>query len=303
MANINTGSFAKAMEPGVQKWFGMKYASYGDQCKELYETRTSKRNYEEIMHTSMFGLAAIKPEGSPIAYDTAQQGHYTRATHNVYALGFVITKEAIRDNLYMSLSEGRSKGLARSRYTTRETVAANVFNRADTTGFTGGDGVTLLNASHPHKAGGTFANQLATAADLSEAALEQANIDISKWTDDRGLLIAAKARKLVVPADLEYEAERILNSELRTDTANNDPNAMANRGRFPENFTVNNYLTDTNMWYILTDCDDGMIHYLREADEIGADNDFDTSNAKFKVEGRESFIWGDPRGLFGSNPA
>jgi len=303
MANINTGSFAKALEPGVQKWYGMKYETYGEQCKEIFETRTSKRAYEELMHTSMFGMAAIKPEGASVAYDTAQQGHYTRATHSVYALGFIITKEAIRDNQYMELAEGRSRALARSRHITRETVAANVLNRADTAGFTGGDGVTLFNSAHPHKAGGSFSNILATAADLSEAALEQLSIDISKWTDDRGLLIAAKPRKLVVPADLEYEAERILNSELRTATADNDPNALANLGRFPEGFTVNNFLTDTNMWYVLTDVDDGMIHYLREADEVGADNDFDTSNAKFKVEGRESYIWGDPRGIAGSNPA
>lgn len=303
MSNINTGSFAKALEPGVQKWYGMKYNTYGDECKQIYETRTSKRAYEELMHTSMFGMAAIKPEGAAVAYDTAQQGHYTRATHSVYALGFIITKEAIRDNQYMELAEGRSKALARSRHITRETVAANVLNRADTAGFTGGDGSTLLSATHAHKAGGTFSNQLATAADLSEAALEQANIDISKWTDDRGLLIAAKASQLIIPSDLEYEAERILNSELRTDTSNNDPNAMKNLGRFPKGFTVNHFLTDANMWFIQTDCDDGLIHYLRESDEVGADNDFDTSNAKFKVEGRESFIWGDPRGIYGSNPA
>lgn len=303
MANINTGSFAKSMEPGVQQWYGFRYESYGEQCKQIYETIASKRNYEEIMHTSMFGMAAIKPEGSPIAYDTAQQGHYTRATHNVYALGFVITKEAIRDNLYMQLAKARTKALAHSRYITRETVAANVLNRADIAGFTGGDGVTLLNAAHPHKAGGSFSNQLDTASVLSEAALEQADIDIAKWTDDRGLLINTRARHVVVPVDQKFEIERILNSELRTGTANNDPNAIKNMGRFPEGYVVNNFLTDTNMWFVQTDVDGGMIHYLREADEIGADNDFDTSNAKFKVEGRESFIFGDPRCMFGSNPA
>jgi len=303
MANINTGSFAKALEPGVQKWYGLGYKDYGNQCDEIFEVRTSKRAYEEILSTSMFGLAAVKPEGSAVSYDTAQQGFYTRATHVTYALGFIITKEAIKDNLYMELAESRAKALGRSKRVTRETVAANVLNRADTAGYTGGDGVTLLSASHPHKAGGTFSNQLATATQLSEAALEQASIDISKWTDDRGLLIAARPQKLVIPADLEFDAERILNTEQRVGTADNDINAIRSTSRVPGGYTVNNYLTDTNMWFLLTDCDDGMIHYVREADEIGADNDFDTSNAKFKVEGRESFIWGDPRGIFGSNPA
>lgn len=303
MANINTGSFAKALEPGVQKWYGLGYKDYGNQCDEIFEVRTSKRAYEEILSTSMFGLAAVKPEGSPVSYDTAQQGFYTRATHVTYALGFIITKEAIKDNQYMQLAEARAKALGRSKRVTRETVAANVLNRADTAGYTGGDGVTLLNASHPHKAGGTFSNQLAVAAQLSEAALEQASIDISKWTDDRGLLIAARPRKLVIPSDLEFEAERILMTEQRVGTADNDTNALRSTSRIPQGYTVNNYLTDSNMWFLLTDCEDGMIHYVREADEIGADNDFDTSNAKFKVEGRESFIWGDPRGIFGSNPA
>jgi len=303
MANINTGSFAKALEPGVQKWYGLGYKDYGNQCDEIFETRTSKRAYEEIMSTSMFGLAAVKPEGSAVSYDTAQQGFYTRATHVTYALGFIITKEAIKDNQYMQLAEARAKALGRSKRVTRETVAANVLNRADTAGYTGGDGVTLLSAAHPHKAGGSFSNQLAVASQLSEAALEQASIDMSKWTDDRGLLIAAKPRKLVIPSDLEFEAERILMTEQRVSTADNDLNALRSTGRVPEGYTVNNYLTDTNMWFLLSDVDDGLIHYQREADEIGADNDFDTSNAKFKVEGRESFIWGDPRGLFGSNPA
>lgn len=303
MSNINTGSFAKALEPGVQKWYGLGYKEYLNQCDQIFDVRTSKRAYEEILSTSMFGMAAVKPEGSPISYDSAQQGFYTRATHVTYALGFVITKEAIKDNLYMELAEARARGLGRSRRITRETVAANVLNRADTAGYTGGDGVTLLSASHPHKAGGTYSNQLAVATQLSEAALEQASIDISKHTDDRGLLIAARPRKLVIPSDLEFEAERILMTEQRTGTADNDTNALRSTSRVPEGYIINNYLTDTNMWFLLTDVDDGLIHYVREADEIGSDNDFDTSNAKFKVEGRESFIWGDPRAVFGSNPA
>jgi hypothetical protein len=302
MANINTGSFAKALEPGVQKWYGMGYKDYGNQCDAIFETRSSKRAYEEMMSTSMFGMAAVKPEGSAVSYDTAQQGFYTRATHMTYALGFIITKEAIKDNQYMQLAEARAKALGRSKRITRETVAANVLNRADTAGYTGGDGVTLLSASHPHKAGGTFSNQLAVATQLSEAALEQASIDMSKWTDDRGLLVAAKPKKLIIPSDLEFEAERILMTEQRVGTADNDTNALRGTGRVPGGYTVNNYLTDTNMWFLQSDVEDGLIHFLREADEIGADNDFDTSNAKFKVEGRESFVWADPRCLMGSNP-
>lgn len=299
---INTGSFAKALEPGVQKWYGLSYKSRPEQCKEIYETRKSKRAYEEIMSTSMFGMAAVVTEGAAVPYDTAQQGFYTRFTHLDYKLGFIITKNAIKDNLYMALAEARSRALGRSKRITRETVAANVLNRADTAGYTGGDGQTLLSAAHPHKAGGSFSNQLDVAADLSEAALEQAEIDMSAWTDDRGLLIAASPRKLVISPSDKYEAERILNSSLRVDTANNDLNALATTNTIPEGYTVNHYLTDPNMWFLLTDCDDGMIHYEREADELSADNDFDTSNAKFKIEGRESFGWGDPRGIFGSNP-
>jgi hypothetical protein len=303
MANINTGSFAKALEPGVQKWYGDSYARRGEQCKEIFETRQSKRAYEEIMSTSWFGLAAVVTEGAPVPYDTAQQGFYTRFTHLDYKLGFIITKNAIADNQYMQLAESRARALGNSKRITRETVAANVLNRADTAGYTGGDGSTLLSATHANKAGGTYSNQLAVAADLSEAALEQAEIDMGAWTDDRGLLIAASPRKLVVSRHNKYEAERILKSALRPDTANNDLNALATTMTVPEGYTVNHYLTDANMWFLLTDCPDGMIHYEREADSIEADNDFDTSNAKFKVEGRESFGWGDPRGIFGSNPA
>ncbi|MBT8449021.1 MAG: Mu-like prophage major head subunit gpT family protein [Gammaproteobacteria bacterium] len=300
MANINTGSFAKALEPGVQKWYGMGYNSRGEQCKEIFEKRTSKRAYEEIMGTSWFGMAAVVPEGQPVPYDTAQQGYYTRFTHLDYKLGFVITKNAIADNQYMELAEARAKALGRSKRITRETVAANVYNRATTAGYTGGDGVTLLNASHPNKAGGTYSNLLAVAADLSEAALEQAEIEMAAWTDDRGLLIAATPRKLVVAPANKYEAERILNSALRVGTADNDLNALATTRTIPEGYTVNHYLTDADQWFILTDVDNGMIHFEREADNMGADNDFDTSNAKFKVEGRESFGWADPKGVFGS---
>jgi hypothetical protein len=203
----------------------------------------------------------------------------------------------------MQLAEDRAKALGNSKRITRETVAANILNRADTAGYTGGDGVTLLNAAHPNKAGGTYSNQLAVAATLSEAALEQAEIDMGAWTDDRGLLIAASPTKLVVPRHLKYEAERILKSSLRPDTADNDLNALATTSTVPDGYTVNHYLTDANMWFLLTDCEDEMVHFEREADSISADNDFDTSNAKFKVEGRESFGWSGGKAIFGSNAA
>lgn len=303
MANINTGSFAKALEPGVQKWYGNSYARREEEFSKIFTTKQSKRAYEEIMSTSWFGMAAVVPEGAAVPYDTAQQGYYTRFNHLDYKLGFIITKNAIKDNQYMELAEARSRALGNSMRITRETVAANILNRADTAGYTGGDGVTLLSASHPNKAGGTYSNQLAVAAALSEAALEQAEIDMGGWTDDRGLLIAASPRKLVIPRQAKYEAERILKSSLRPDTANNDLNALMTTNTIPEGYTVNHYLTDANMWFLLTDCEDELLRYEREAIEISADNDFDTSNVKFKAEGRESFGWTGGKALFGSNPA
>lgn len=303
MANINTGSFAKALEPGVQKWYGASYNRRADQCAEIYEKRTSKRAYEEIMGTSWFGMAAVVPEGSSVPYDTAQQGWYTRFTHLDYKLGFVITKNAIADNQYMELAEARAKALGRSKFITRQTVGANVLNRATTAGYTGGDGVVLGSASHPYKAGGTWSNIPTAMLDLSEAALEQAEIDMAAWTDDRGLLIAASPRKLIVPPGNKYEAERILNSALRVATSDNDLNALATTRTIPEGYSVNHYLTAADAWYLLTDVEDGLIHFEREADNISADNDFDTSNAKFKVEGRESFGWADARGIYLSTGA
>ncbi len=303
MANINTGSFAKALEPGVQKWYGLGYNRRGEQCSQIFTKKNSKRAYEELMSTSWFGMAAVTTEGAPVPYDTAQQGFYTRLTHLDYKLGFIITKNAIADNQYMELAEARSKALGNSKRITRETVAANILNRADTAGYTGGDGSTLLSATHANKAGGTYSNQLGTAATLSEAALEQAEIDMGAWTDDRGLLIAASPRKLVIPRQLKYEAERILESSKRVQSADNDLNALMTTNTIPEGYTVNHYLTDANAWFLLTDCEDELIHFVREEDSISADNDFDTSNAKFKVEGRESFGWSGGKAIFGSNAA
>ena len=301
---ITTASFAKGLEPGVQQWYDTAAKSREPQYTQIFETRTSKRAYEELMSTSWFGMPAVVPEGGAVPYDTAQQGFYTRFNHFDYKLGFIITKNAISDNQYMELAQARTRALARSFYVCRETVAANILNRADTAGFVGGDGVVLSSASHPNKAGGTYSNQPTVAASLSEAALEQAEIDVGAWTDDRGLLMAVNLRKLVVPRNLKFEAERILMSSQRVATADNDLNALATTSTIPGGYTVNHYLTDANMWYVLTDHDEaGLIHYLREDEDIQADNDFDTSNAKFKKERRESFGWGSPKSIYVSNPA
>ena len=300
---INSGNFAKALWPGVQSWYGMEYNQYAEECKEIFETRSSRKAYEEVVGTSAFGLASVKPEGGGVSYDTARQGFTNRFTHVTYGLGFIITKEMVEDDQYDVIAQARSKALAKSMRITKETVAANVLNRADTAGYTGGDGQTLLSAAHPHVAGGSFSNQLATAADLSEAALEQACIDLGKFEDDRGLRIAVKPQKLILPVDLQFEAERILRTDDRVATADNDLNALKSLGKIPQGFRINHYLTDSDAWFIKTDCGDGMLNFERRSDDFTMDNDFDTDNAKYKATGRYSFGWADPRGIFGSTGA
>lgn len=300
---INSSNFAKALWPGVQSWYGMEYNQYAEECKEIFETRSSRKAYEEVVGTSAFGLASVKPEGGGVSYDTARQGFTNRFTHVTYGLGFIITKEMVEDDQYDVIAQARSKALAKSMRITKETVAANVLNRADTAGYTGGDGQTLLSAAHPHVAGGSFSNQLATAADLSEAALEQACIDLGKFEDDRGLRIAVKPQKLILPVDLQFEAERILRTDDRVATADNDLNALKSLGKIPQGFRINHYLTDSDAWFIKTDCGDGMLNFERRSDDFTMDNDFDTDNAKYKATGRYSFGWADPRGIFGSTGA
>ena len=304
---INTGSFPKALWPGVNAWYGKAYAEYPVEYTALFDTYKSSKAYEEDVGVSGLGLAAVKPEGSPIAYDTMQQGYLTRYNHVNYGLGFIVTQEAFDDDQYEVVAARRAKALAFSMRQTKEIVAANVYNRAFNTSYTGGDGATLIasvgsggSVSHPLVGGGTFTNGPSVAADLSEAALEQAIIDISKWTDERGLKIAVVPESLIVPPDLSFEADRILNTPLRVGTANNDINALKNMGKFPGGVKVNHYLTDTNAWFLRTNCPDGMKHFERKADSFDMDNDFDTSNAKFKATARYSFGWTDPRGLYGS---
>lgn len=300
---INTGNFPKALWPGVERFYGLEYNDHATEYTDVYETRTSRKAFEEIVGSSGLGMAAVKPEGQSVLFDSAEQGFITRFTHVTYGLGFVITKEAVEDDLYDQIAMVRSKSLARSMRHTKEIVAANVLNRATTAGYTGGDGKVLLATDHQHINSADYANKLATAANLSEAALEDAAIALGKYTDDRGLRIAAKPRKLIIPVDLQFEAERILRTDLRVGTADNDLNAVKSMGMVPGGFSVNHYLTDTNQWFLTTDVPNGLIHFERRGDEFTMDNEHTTDNAQYKATGRYSFGWADPKGIFGSEGA
>lgn len=306
MSIINSSSFAKALWPGVNAWYGKAYNEYPVEYTKLFETFKSSRAFEEDVGVSSFGLAVVKPEGSPIQYDSERQAYITRYSHVVYALGFMITREIMDDDLYDVVGQRKAQGLAFSMRQTKEIVAANVYNRAFNTSYTGGDGVSLCSGNtgasrngHPLFAGGTFANELTTAADLSEAALEQAHIDIAGFTNDRGLLISVRPKTLIIPRQLMFEAKRITAPTGRPGTDTNDVNAMKALGLVPE-VVVNHYLTDSDAWFLRTDVPHGMKHWERNADSFDMDNDFDTENAKFKARARYSFGWTDPRGIFGS---
>jgi len=299
MGVITSGSFAKALWPGVNAWYGKKYNEYAPEWDQLFEKNTSKKAYEEDVGVSSLGLAAIKTEGAPVTYDSERQGFTTRYQHVVYALGFIITREIYEDDQYDIVGKKKANALARSMRITKEIVAANVYNRAITSGYTGGDGIVMLSASHVDVSGGTYSNIIGTTADLSEAALEQACIDIEGFTDDRGLIIAAKPKQLIIPRQLRFEAYRILKADGRVGTELNDPNAVKALGLFDDP-TVNHFLTDTDAWFIRTDVSDGMKYFERRGDQFEMDNDFDTENAKFKASARYSFGWSDPRGVYGS---
>lgn len=296
---IVTGNFSKALWPGVNAWYGREYDEFPVQYTELFDTHKSTRAYEEDVSLSGFGLARRKPESQAIDYDTESQGFVTRYQHYVYALGFKVSKEIMEDDLYDIVAPRNAKALAFSMRQTKEILAANVYNRADNGAYVGGDGVSLLNAAHPNYAGGTQSNMLAIPADLSEAALEQAVIDLSRITNDRGLRISIKPEKLILPVDLQFEAERILKSEYRVSTGNNDKNALKSMGMF-RSVVVNNYLEDPDAWFIRTNVKDGMKYWERRAMTFAIDNDFDTDVAKFKASERYSFGWSDWRQLFGS---
>jgi hypothetical protein len=296
---ISRAQLLKELLPGLNALFGLEYARYGEQHKEIYETETSERSFEEETKLSGFSAAPVKNEGSAIAYDNAQEAFTARYTHVTIAQGFSLTEEAIEDNLYDSLSGRYTKALARSMAYTKQVRAASILN----TGFTtanGGDGQPLFSTAHPLVSGGTNSNEPAVPADLNETSLEAAVIQIAAWTDERGLLIAAKPRKLIVPPALQFVATRLLETELRVGTADNDINALKNNGSIPEGYTVNNYLTDTNAWFLCTDVPNGMKHFVRTPLQNSMDGDFDTGNVRYKARERYSFGFSDPLGMFGS---
>ena len=298
---ISRAQLLKELLPGLNALFGLEYATYGEQHKEIYASETSERSFEEETKLSGFNAAPVKNEGSAIAYDNAQEAFTARYNHETIALGFSLTEEAIEDNLYDSLSSRYTKALARAMAYTKQTKAASVLNNGFSAGvYAGGDGVALFSTSHPLVSGGTNSNTQSTAADLNETSLEAAVIQIAAWTDERGLLIAAKPRKLIVPPALQFVATRLLEKQLRTATADNDINAIVNNGSIPEGYTVNNYLTDTNAYFICTDVPNGMKHFVRTPLSNSMDGDFDTGNVRYKSRERYSFGFSDPLGMFGS---
>jgi hypothetical protein len=298
---ISRAQLLKELLPGLNALFGLSYATYQEEHKEIYETETSERSFEEETKLSGFSAAPVKNEGSAIAYDNAQEAWTTRYTHETIALGFSITEEAIEDNLYDSLSARYTKALARAMAYTKQVKAAAVLNNGFSNTYPGGDGVSLFNANHPLVSGGVNSNTPGTQVDLNETSLEAAVIQIAGWTDERGLLIAAKPKKMIVPPSLMFVAKRLLDTELRVATADNDINAIKQMGAIPEGYTVNHFLTDTNAWFLTTDVPNGMKHFVRTPLQNSMDGDFDTGNVRYKARERYSFGWSDPLGMWGSS--
>ena len=297
---ISRAQLLKELLPGLNALFGLEYARYGEEHKEIYETESSERSFEEETKLSGFSAAPVKNEGSAIAYDNAQEAWTARYNHETIAMGFSITEEAVEDNLYDSLSARYTKALARAMAYTKQVKAAYILNNAFSGGPTYGDGVVLCSTAHPLVSGGTNSNRPTTGADLNETSLENAVIQIAAWTDERGLLIAAKPKKLIVPPALQFVATRLLETSLRVGTADNDINALKNNGSVPEGYTVNNFLTDTNGWFLLTDVPNGLKHFTRMPLANSMDGDFDTGNVRYKSRERYSFGVSDPLGIFGS---
>ena len=298
---ISRAQLLKELLPGLNALFGLEYKKYENEDEAIYETETSERSFEEELKLSGFGTAPVKNEGSAIAYDNAQEVWTARYNHETIAMGFSITEEAMEDNLYDSLSSRYTKALARSMAYTKQVKAAYPLNNGFSGGaFTSGDGVTLFNTAHPLVSGGTNSNTQSTPADLNETSLEAAVIQIAGWKDERGLLIAARPRKLIVPPNLMFVATRLLETELRTATADNDINAIKNNGTIPEGYSVNHYLTDTDSYYLITDVPNGMKHFVRTPLATSMDGDFDTGNVRYKSRERYSYGVSDPLGIWGS---
>ena len=299
---ISRSQLLKELLPGLNALFGMEYKRYGEEHKEIYETESSDRSFEEETKLSGFGAAPVKSEGAAISYDNAQEAWTARYVHETIAMGFSITEEAMEDNLYDSLSARYTKALARAMAYTKQVKAAYVLNK----GFTGsgnptyGDGQVLFSTAHPLVSGGTNSNRPTTGADLNETSLEAAVIQIAAWTDERGLLIAAKPRKLIVPPSLQFVATRLLETAQRVATADNDINALKNNGSIPEGYAMNHFLTDNNAWFLTTDVPNGLKHFVRMPMNTSMDGDFDTGNVRYKARERYSFGVSDPLGIFGS---
>ena len=297
---ISRNQLVKELEPGLNALFGLEYKQYENQSAEIYTTESSDRAFEEEVMLSGFASAQVKPEGSGVSYDNAQETFTARYTNETIALAFAITEEAIEDNLYDRLASRYTKALARSMAQTKQVKAASPLNNGQTGGtFNSGDGVTLFNTSHPTIAG-TFSNTLATAADLNETSLEQSLIDIAALTDERGLKIAAKGMKMIIPSALQFTAERLMASAGRVGTADNDVNAIKSMGMIPQGYSVNNFLTDTDAFFIITDVPNGMKHFERTPLSTKMEGDFDTGNVRYKARERYVFGVSDPRGIFGS---
>jgi hypothetical protein len=297
---ISRAQLLKELLPGLNALFGMEYKTYSEEHKEIYETETSERSFEEETKLAGFSAAPVKNEGAAIAYDNAQEAWTARYNHETIAMGFSITEEAMEDNLYDSLSARYTKSLARAMAFTKQVKAASILNNGFNSAFTYGDGQALFSTAHPLISGGTNSNRPATAADLNETSLEAAVIQIAGWTDERGLLIAAKPRKLIVPPQLQFVATRLLETSLRVGTTDNDINALKNNGSIPEGYTVNHFLTDTNAWFLKTDVPNGLKHFVRVPLATSMDADFETGNTRYKSRERYSFGVSDPLGCFGS---
>jgi hypothetical protein len=297
---ISRAQLLKELLPGLNALFGLEYARYGEQHKEVYEIENSERSFEEETKLSGFSAAPVKNEGTAIAYDGGQEVYTSRYTHETIALGFSLTEEAVEDNLYDSLSARYTRALARAMAYTKQTKAAAVLNNGFNAAFLGGDGQPLFSTQHPLVTGGVNSNTFTVPADLNETSLEAAIIQIQQWSDERGLLIAAKARKLVVPPQLQFVATRLLQTEQRVGTSDNDINALKTNGSVPEGYTINNFLTDGDAWFLKTDVPNGLKHFIRTPLATSHDGDFDTGNMRYKARERYSFGFSDCLGMFGS---
>jgi|TARA_B100000073_G_C23725053_1_gene568989 hypothetical protein len=297
---ISRAQLAKELEPGLNALFGLEYSKYGDEAAEIFESETSDRAFEEEVMLSGFGAAPTKSEGAGVEYDSATEVYTARYTHETVAMAFALTEEAVEDNLYDRLSNRYTRALARSMAHSKQVKGASILNNAFNNNFTGGDGKEMIATDHPLSVGGTFSNEPTTATDLNETALENGLITISQFTDERGLIVALRGRKLVIPAELQFVAERLMKSEGRVGTADNDINALRSSGAIPEGYTVNHFLTDPDAFFILTDAPNGLKHFTRAPLRTAMEGEFNTGNMRFKARERYSYGWSDPRGIYGS---